>query len=275
MGEAMRRPLTFACHGAALAGTLDEAAGTSGLLIVSGGNEIRSGAHRGMALLAAEIAAAGFPVLRFDRRGIGDSEGENGEFLSSRDDIAAAVAAFRAACPGLDRVVAFGNCDAASALALHQPLDIDALLLANPWTIEGGSGGEETPTTLPPASAIRARYWARLRDPASLIRLLRGQVDLRKLCAGLIRIVRPAPAVAPDSLGQRVVAAILAAPMHVTLLLARGDRTAQAFAEHWQRVAEEQRQTISEAVLESASHSFAGDDARWLRDQLLAALRRP
>ena len=40
----MRRLIGFACEGETLAATLDEAPGTTGLLIVSGGNEIRSGA---------------------------------------------------------------------------------------------------------------------------------------------------------------------------------------------------------------------------------------
>ncbi|HEY6965299.1 MAG TPA: hydrolase 1, exosortase A system-associated, partial [Erythrobacter sp.] len=66
---------TFACGSLTLAGTLDTAPGSTGLLIVTGGNEVRSGAFGGQAALAARIAAAGFPVFRFDRRGIGDSEG--------------------------------------------------------------------------------------------------------------------------------------------------------------------------------------------------------
>ena len=48
MGGDMRHFLTFACEGATLAATLDDAPCESGLLIVSGGNEIRIGAHRGM-----------------------------------------------------------------------------------------------------------------------------------------------------------------------------------------------------------------------------------
>ena len=91
-----RRHLVFACEGSRLAGTLDEAGGATGLLIVSGGNEVRAGAWNGQAQFAARIAAAGFPVLRFDRRGCGDSEGPNGEFRASAPDIAAALAAFRA-----------------------------------------------------------------------------------------------------------------------------------------------------------------------------------
>ena len=66
-----RRHITFPCEGAWLFGSLDEAPGAVGLLLVSGGREIRSGAFAGQARLAAEVAAAGFPVLRFDRRGVG------------------------------------------------------------------------------------------------------------------------------------------------------------------------------------------------------------
>ena len=52
----MRRLIAFPCAGETLLGTLDEAYGKTGLLIVSGGNEIRIGAHRGMALLAQRLS---------------------------------------------------------------------------------------------------------------------------------------------------------------------------------------------------------------------------
>ena len=171
----MRRQLSFPCEGATLAATLDDAPGTTGLLIVSGGNEIRCGAHRGMATLAQRIADAGHPVFRFDRRGIGDSDGANGGYEGSAPDIAAAITAFRRAAPQLTRIVAFGNCDAASALLLHQPLAVDALILANPWAYE--DDGDEP--ALPPAAAIRARYLSRLTDPKSLLRLLKGEIDVK------------------------------------------------------------------------------------------------
>ena len=159
MDRDVRRLTSFTCAGETLAATLDDAPGATGLLIVSGGNEIRIGAHRGMAELAATIAAAGHPVFRYDRRGIGDSTGENNGFESSAEDIREAVAAFRREAPHLTRVVAFGNCDAASALVLfHAEAAIDALLLANPWTIEAADD-------LPPAAAIRSRYVEKLKDP--------------------------------------------------------------------------------------------------------------
>ncbi len=58
MDRTLRRLIAFGCEGETLAATLDEAGGTTGLLIVSGGSEIRSGSHRGMAMLAARFSAS-------------------------------------------------------------------------------------------------------------------------------------------------------------------------------------------------------------------------
>lgn len=265
----MRHQLSFACEGAALAASLDEAADSTGLLIVSGGNEVRSGAHRGMAMLAARIAEAGHPVFRFDRRGIGDSEGANGGFESSGPDIGAAIAAFRDASPHVTRIVAFGNCDAASALLLHQPLALDGLIVANPWTYDGEAEEAEEPA-LPPASAIRARYLARLKDPKSLLRLVKGEVDFRKLFRGLSALkAQPAPS-APDSLAARIDNAAVELGTLTTILLATGDRTAQAFMEHCPAALDR----VPVERLASPSHSFAGDDSKWLADRILGILGR-
>lgn len=265
----MRHQLNFDCEGAALAASLDDVAGTTGLLIVSGGNEIRSGAHRGMAMLAQRVAAAGHPVFRFDRRGIGDSEGANGGFESSEPDIVAAIAAFRGAAPQVARVVGFGNCDAASALLLHQPLALDGLIIANPWTYERDAEEAAEPA-LPPASAIRARYLTRLKDPKSLLRLVKGEVDFRKLFRGLSALKARAPTAAPDSLAARIDHAVAKIGAPATILLATGDRTAQAFLENCPAALDR----LPVERLTSPSHSFAGDDGAWLADRILDVLGR-
>lgn len=264
----MRHQLSFACEGAVLAASLDDAPGNTGLLIVSGGNEIRSGAHRGMAMLAARVAEAGHPVFRFDRRGTGDSEGVNGGFASSGPDIAAAIAAFRAAAPHVTRIVAFGNCDAASALLLHQPLALDGMIVANPWTYDGEAEEDEEPA-LPPAAAIRARYLARLKDPKSLLRLIKGEVDFRKLFRGLSALKAPVAPAAPDSLAARIDSAIAALGTPATILLATGDRTAQAFIENCPAALDR----VPVERLAGASHSFAGDDGAWLAARILEILK--
>ncbi|QJQ32631.1 hydrolase 1, exosortase A system-associated [Sphingomonas lacunae] len=285
----MRRWLSFDVEGAECAATLDEAGGATGLLIVSGGNEIRCGAHRGMARLAAMVAEAGHPVLRFDRRGIGDSEGENGGFESSAADIAAAIALFRRECPQLTKIVGFGNCDAASALVLHHRVGgVDAMILGNPWTIEvegeverpGASTGKENAvysdsyetTPLPPAAAIRARYWAKLKDPREWLRLLRGGVDLRKLAKGLGAAGKSAP---PSGLAARLAAAGAAIDVPMTVLIATRDGTAQAFMAEWTRP--HFKAMRAKARIESCdtgSHSFADAASRdWLEARVLEALR--
>ncbi|QIG80696.1 hydrolase 1, exosortase A system-associated [Stakelama tenebrarum] len=266
----MRKLIAFPCAGETLLGTLDEAPGTTGLLIVSGGNEIRIGAHRGQAMLAQRVAEKlGAPVFRYDRRGIGDSTGENGGFETTREDIAASVAAFREHTPQLERLVAFGNCDAATSLAFfHEQAGCDALLLANPWVIE-----EESDT--PPAAAIRARYAEKLKDPREWLRLLRGGVDLRKLARGLAKVSAKSEAAAPEGLAARMASSLDASPVPVTILLARGDNTAIAFADAWKgdRFARI-RTRVQFRELESDSHSFArtGDKA-WLFERVREALR--
>jgi len=256
-----RRHLAFDCGGARLVGSLDEAAETTGLLIVSGGNELRSGAWAGQAQLAARIARAGYPVLRFDRRGVGDSEGANAGFRGSLRDIQAALVAFRQRVPQMVRIIAFGNCDAATALLLGSPeLDVDGLVLANPWTIDG----DEAPETLP-AVAVRRRYLAKLTNPREVWRLLTGGVDLRKLAGGLRSAATVAPTRSPLVETMQTRCNAVAVPLQI--LLASRDRTAQMFVEAWPggdpRI----------ATIDSGSHSFSDEAAReWLYARLIEAL---
>ena len=254
----MRSGLEFSCEGEILFGTLDAAPGETGLLIVSGGNEIRSGAWAGQAQLAARVAATGHPMFRYDRRGVGDSSGANRGYRESSADIESALTAFRAAAPGLRRVIAFGNCDAASALMLDGAnLAIDGLILANPWTIEGNDDAAQAP------AALRRRYAAKLADPAEWKRLLGGAIDLRKLAGGLRQAAAPAP---KSALAEQMREGLTRFGGPVTILFAERDRTAELFAAAWgddPRIAR----------LASASHSFADEAAReWLFERVSATL---
>jgi exosortase A-associated hydrolase 1 len=252
----------FECEGAMLAGTLDAAPGTTGLLIVSGGNEIRSGAFGGQADMAARIAAAGFPAFRFDRRGVGDSESENRGFRHSGEDIAAALAAFKEQAPHLSRVIAFGNCDAASALMLASGAGVSGLVLSNPWTIEDSEPGDSTP----PPEAVRARYLEKLRNPSEVMRLLGGGVNLGKLAKGMVHALKPPPP--PSSLAQDMAAGLAGFTGDVRILLATADRTAQVFEAAWDRNDPRIRRC------EGAGHAYVEPEHRaWLEAQLLEALR--
>jgi exosortase A-associated hydrolase 1 len=255
-----RRHFTFDCAGSALAGTLDGAAGTTGLLIVTGGNETRAGAFSSQAELASRVSAAGHPVLRFDRRGVGDSEGVNMGFRHSAEDIAAALAAFRGHCPAVGRIVAFGNCDAASALMLCAGSGLDGLVLSNPWTYE-----EDQAEAPPPPSAIRARYAAKLKNPRELLRLIGGKVNLGDLVRSL-RHAASSPSV-PSGLADAMAQGLARFTGQVRILIAERDRTGQAFVAGWNpRDPRLQR-------CQGADHAYSDASSRdWLFAQLLAAL---
>ncbi len=261
-----RLQFQFGCGSLKLGGTLDTAPGITGLLLVSGGNEIRSGAFSGQSQLATRIAQSGFPVLRFDRRGIGDSEGENRGFRSSAGDIRAALEAFRAMAPQMEHIFAFGNCDAASALMLAGGEGFGGLILSNPWTIEesGEPSGSDEPQQAP--KAIRARYAERLKNPREIARLLRGGVDLGKLMRGLKSSLRPAPA--PSNLALEMRNGLDQFDGKVKILLATRDRTAQLFESAWDKGDE---QVVR---CEGAGHAYVDPTHRdWLEAQILDALR--
>lgn len=131
--------LNFECQGAHLIGILhqpEQLAANLGVVVVVGGPQYRVGSHRQFTLMARELAAAGYPVLRFDYRGMGDSAGEYRGFEHVDDDICAAIDALLDALPELDGVVLWGLCDAASACLIYgnrSDARVAGLILANPW----------------------------------------------------------------------------------------------------------------------------------------------
>lgn len=262
----MRRLLSFACEGTVLGGSLDEAGGSTGLLIVTGGSQTRIGSHRMSERLAATVAAAGFPCFRFDRRGVGDSEGPDPGFRGSGPDIAAAVRAFRAECPELERIVGFGLCDGGTALSLFgAEAGVNSLLLANPWLIEAEADA-------PPAAAIKQHYRDRLMSVEGWKKLLSGSVSYRKILRGIMKIAAPPPA----DLAAEVAKALGARPLPLTMLLARRDGTAIAAAEVWNSPVYRaiRQRNPAPCYVESDSHTFArAGDEEALQVAVLAALR--
>lgn len=262
----MRRLIAFACGDDEMVGTLDTADGQIGLLIISGGDEVRGGAHRGMAQLADAVAERGFAVFRYDRRGVGDSSGVNSGYAGSSDDIAAAAAAFRAEQPELRRIVGMGLCDGATALALFgAEAGVDGFILVNPY-VEDGDGDQ------PPASAIRARYGEKLRDPKSVGRLLTGGVNFAKLRKGLGAILSSTS----QDLADQVAQALAVADQPTTIILATGDATAIAFEAALRTPAfAALRERATVIRIASHSHSFARPaDAASFTDTVIAVLEK-
>ncbi len=130
-------PVVFECAGECLVGVLHpgQAKEKTGVVIVVGGPQYRVGSHRQFVHMARRIAAAGYPVLRFDYRGMGDSDGAPRSFEVVNEDIRTAIDRIFESAPGLTKIVLLGLCDAASAILMYCLTDsrVGGLILQNPW----------------------------------------------------------------------------------------------------------------------------------------------
>lgn len=257
----MRRLIRFECEGVRLSGSVDEGPRAIGLLCVTGGSQIRTGPHRMLHRLASEIAATGVPVFRYDRRGVGDSEGDDAGYRSSGPDLAAAVRAFRAEVPHLRSIFGFGLCDGATTLALHgRQAGVDALALANPWLVE------TEPDTLP-AAATRAHYRDRLLSPAAWRSIVSGRVDLLGAAKSLFGAVAKAE---DGSLADEVASSLTPYVSKLLLILSQGDGTAIAAKSCWNAEAFSHVRNERVVTIQSDSHTFGrSGDFEQVRDAVL------
>ena len=186
--SATEQALRFACEGEQLTGIVSAPLRASrlGVVIVVGGPQYRAGSHRQFVLLARALAAAGFAVLRFDCRGMGDSTGALRDFEHITADISAAISALQTAHPSVQSVVLWGLCDGASAalLYLHEQPDlrVAGLALLNPWVRSEASLAR---------THVKHYYLQRLKQLEFWRKLLRGQVAFEAL-AELLNNVRAA-----------------------------------------------------------------------------------
>lgn len=169
---------SFACEGERLTGILSQP-GTpaqTGVIVVVGGPQYRVGSHRQFVLLARALAEAGFAVLRFDYRGMGDSEGQPRQFEAVSADIAAAIDALQERVASLQQVVLWGLCDGASAALLYcfESSDprVSGLCLLNPWV--------RSEATLA-RTQIKHYYTQRVMQKAFWQKLLSGRMTLAAL----------------------------------------------------------------------------------------------
>jgi hypothetical protein len=214
--------------------------------------------------LAAGLSADGYSCFRFDRRGVGDSAGEDPGFRASGPDIEAAAAAFRREVPRLGQVFGIGLCDGATALSLFgAECDLQGLVLLNPWLVEAEADK-------PAPAAVRAHYRDRLLSLEGWKRLLGGGVSLRKLVGGL----RTAADSAPSTLAGEVAAALRGGAIPAEVILAAGDGTAAAAA-HELKSRTFKGLTTGVQTLSSDSHTFArAGDGEALLAACLASVRR-
>ena len=275
--------ITFDCAQETLVGilALPQAPSATGVVVVVGGPQYRVGSHRQFTLLARTLAAGGYPVLRFDYRGMGDSPGPQRDFLQVTEDIGRAIDALQQRVPQVTRVALWGLCDGASAALVYCQESGDSrvtgLCLLNPWVRSQASLAR---------AHVKHYYTRRLRQKEFWIKLSSGKVATAAL-AGLWQNLRLSRAGADRKAAQqllpfqqRMARAWRAFGGSILLLLSGDDYTAKEFLEYtrmdggWAGLLE--RPNVARHDLPGTDHTFSNATARAQVEELtLAWLRRP
>lgn len=261
--QAMR----FVCRNQVLIGVLHRPAqpAARGVLIVTGGPQYRAGSHRQFVLLGRHLAAHGIAVMRFDYRGMGDSEGNPRPFEQIDDDLQAAIRAFFATLPSLRELVLWGLCDGASAAAFYAAGDrrIKGLVLLNPWVRTEAGAAQAT---------LRHYYWQRLISAAFWRKLASGAVDagtaiaaFRETAVTALAAKHLSRAGAGDAgagnLPARLHRALARFPGRILIILSGADLGAREFSAlsdhhtHWAQLMAHRR--VTRAAIADANHTFS------------------
>jgi uncharacterized protein len=277
--------IVFRCAGETLVGiAAADAEASTGVVIVVGGPQTRVGSHRYFVQLARALAAGGFPTLRFDYRGMGDSSGTQRDFERIDEDIGAAITALQHHSPAVNSVVLWGLCDGASAALLYMAATADSrvcgLCLLNPW-VRSEVGLART--------QVKHYYVQRLMQRQFWLKLFSGKVAVGA-ATGLLRSIRMAfggGAASPPSYQQRMASALAAFAGPVLLLLSESDYTAKEFVEFTRTdavwTAALARRQVQQQALPGADHTLSDPAIKaqaqciietWLRNEFTAHAAR-
>jgi exosortase A-associated hydrolase 1 len=130
--------LIIDCQGAPQIGIMhkpEQPKKTAVVIVVAGGPQYRVGCARQIILWSRRLASEGYPVLRFDYRGFGDSGGEFKGFEAIDDDIQSAIDCIFQQITNLEDIVLWAECNAASAVMMYAWKDqrVKKLIMQNPW----------------------------------------------------------------------------------------------------------------------------------------------
>jgi exosortase A-associated hydrolase 1 len=265
--------------------SLPERAASRGVLIVVGGPQYRVGSHRQFTLLARHLASLGIPVLRFDCRGMGDSEGAPRTFEDLEDDLHCAIERFFEEVPALGDLVIWGLCDAASAALFHAHRDrrITGLVLLNPW-VRTDQGAAK--------AYLKHYYLTRLLDPELWSKMRNGRFNYANAARSLVKTFEKALlgrkiAAGGDTIGdgacdftslpERMLNALSRYKGKILLITSGNDLTAQEFLElvkgsrEWQQLLAPPR--VTHRNLPEANHTFSRHEwrdqvAHWTKEWL-------
>jgi exosortase A-associated hydrolase 1 len=231
-----------------------------GIVVVVGGPQYRVGSHRQFVLMARSLAEAGYPVLRFDYRGMGDSAGAMPGFDRVDEDIEAAIDALSRAAPHVKRIVLWGLCDAASACMIYgkrRDARVRGMIVANPWV--RSTAGEAT-------AMLKHYYLQRLLQRSFWTKVFTGGFQLSRSLGGLFGTLRRSRSpsdgggVAVGTFIDRMLQGVQDSRLPLLLLISEKDLTAAEFVELHRRSSAWQHALAQYATFErlsGADHTFS------------------
>jgi len=271
-------PVAFDCEGSTLVGVLHVPQGdpTIGVVIVVGGPQYRVGSHREFVLLARDLVRRGTAVLRFDCRGMGDSDGDFPGFEFIEPDVAAAVNHLLDRFHSIRRLALWGLCDATRAICAQARRDprVTDVVLVNPW-VRTSAGHAR--------AKLKHYYLVRIFQPEFLRKITRGEFRALRSAREFMRSI--AEAVSASRSAGNDLDKTGTASTHLTESMARDlqqfngrillitsgrDLTAQEFeaaaraSRGWGVIRRQAR--LSERRLDEADHTFS---RRAWRDQVI------
>jgi len=254
---------------------------TIGIVIIVGGPQYRAGSHRQFVLLARTLASAGYPVLRFDVAGMGDSDGDQQSFETATSDIRKAIDQLQLQTPSLTKIVLWGLCDGASAALLYlqngKDSRVEGLCLLNPWVRSVESLAR---------TQVKHYYLERLQQREFWSKLFRGKVAveaakgfLNNLSVATQSKKKPADSANAKSYQQKMALAWSQFEGQLLLILSGNDYTAKEFLDytktHSEWAAALQHPNLERIDLAHADHTFSnGSDRLAVEHQTLGWLHK-
>ena len=284
--------IVFDCKGASLLGVLHNAEASKNVgvvIVVAGGPQYRVGVSRQFVNLSRLLSSNGIPVLRFDHRGTGDSQGQYAGYVDMADDIRSAIDVLMKNNPQLERVVLWGECESATALSFYGHTDdrVSGLFMVNPW-IRTDAGEAKT--------YIKHYYLSRLSDKEFWQKVFSGKFAFGESIKSFFSLVSRARKneagssatntsvdyewLAQLDLPERVEKTMELYQGKSFILTSGNDLIAQEFKDHvaksegWQKILKDHAITLSDIA--EADHSFSRSDWReilfnsvlqWVQDE--------
>jgi len=264
----MEEPIHFTCNNKRLYGVLhipdSKPEPSTVVIIVTGGPQIRSGAHRLYVQLSRHLCRQNWASLRFDYEGLGDSEGDFVGFRHAGASISSAVHFLQNKFKGQVNIVFWALCDGATAAVLYaaiQPEHIKGLILCNPltYTTQGMA-----------RSTIKHYYGRRFFKKDFLHKLIRFKLDLHSTINELrdtflnAQFLKRTNSTHEGSselpLPKMVLESLHKFKNPIRIILSTDDIVASNFRDEWKKMKADKKKlngnNIMSHVIDGADHTF-------------------